>query len=489
MKLSLKDVFLTLRHNIWKIIAASLIGILLFGAFTYSFIEPKYTASAKMYVYNSKTDGSNISSSDLTVSKSLVDTYLIIVESDTVLSKTVEILKPKYPNITEKELSSMIYGNAINETEAFHISAAHSDRYFATDVVNTIVEIVPDEIIRIVKAGSVEMIEPAQLPDVDDYSWPLITNSFLGFLIGFFLSFGYYLITNVLDTTIYGRKEIINEFKFPILGAIPDQSDDKGSKGKNKRFKPNFEKFIIDKNTTFSVAEAYRKARTNIFYLPFEDKCRKFVVTSAISGEGKSTTAINISIMLAQSGKKVLLIDGDIRCPKVKNYLGLPNSSGLSEYLAGITNDLSIINHEKTGLDVITSGQSTSSAAELLASSRINTIMKKAEELKYDYVIIDSPPINVVTDAIVLADKVDGYLLSARAKYSDIKELKTTISALEQIDANIFGIIVNCIDMKSEQYGRYGRYGGYRKYGKYNSAYKRYEYNNYRYDTLKNSDK
>jgi len=500
MRLSVKDVLLTLLHSIWIIIVASVLGAAIFFTGTYFFVDPEYTATAKLYVYIEKTEGNYISSSDLSVSKQLVDTYLIIVESDPVLETVAEKLNSKYPSLTAKNIETMVYGNSLNETEAFYVSATSTDRQLATDVINTILEVVPNEIIRVVKAGAVELIEPAQLPAEKDYSWPIVTYSIIGFLLGFALSSAYILVCNAMDGTIYGRKEVISEFNLPILGAIPEQTDSADRKNLKKAHQTTelSQKYIINKKTSFPVSEAYRKARTSIFYLPFESNCRKIVVTSAVSGEGKSTTAINIAIMLAQADKKVLLIDADMRRPKISKYMGLSKHDGLSEFLAGLSSSLSIVKDEETKVDIVCSGQATSSAAELLASPRTNILFKQIEELGYDFVIIDSPPVNVVTDSTVMADKVDGYLFVLRAGYSNIYETKAAISALEQIDAKILGTIISNIDFKVEQYGRYNRYGryynryskyySYGRYGKYGYGryskygYSRYgKYGNYRY--------
>lgn len=481
MRLSVKDVFLTLLHSIWIIIVASALGASLFFTATYFLVSPEYTATAKLYVYIEKAEGTNISSSDLAVSKQLVDTYLIIVKSDPVLEAVADALNSKYPGLTAKWVGSMIHGNSLNETEAFYISATSTDRQLATDVVNTIIEIVPDEIIRVVKAGAVELIEPAQLPAEKEYSWPIVTYSLVGFLLGFALSSAYILLCNAMDGTIYGRKEVISEFNIPILGAIPEQTDSEDRKINKKALPPNeiSRKYIINKKTSFPVSEAYRKARTSIFYLPFESACKKIVITSAVSGEGKSTTAINVAIMLAQADKKVLLVDADMRRPKISKYMGLAKHDGLSEFLAGISSSLSIVKDDETKVDIVCSGQATSSAAELLASPRTDILFKQIEELGYDFVIIDSPPVNVVTDSTVLSEKVDGYIFVLRAGYSDINETKAAVSALEQIEAKILGTIISNIDFKVEQYGRYNRYGRY--YNRYNKYYSYGRYGRYGY--------
>lgn len=484
MNLTVRDVFLALWHSILLIIIASLIGMVTFGGFTYCFVKPEYTATAKLYVYNEKNDERYITSGDLTVSKSLVDTYLIIIRSDPVLEQVADRLRGTYPELTAKKINSLLTGSAINETEAFYISATSQNRQMATDIVNEIVEIVPDEIIRIVKAASVEVIEEAKVPDIDDYNWPIPRNAFIGFAVGLILSCGYILLANSMDTTVYGRNEIINNFKIPVIGIIPPHEEvasikKKRSKDSEKMSSILAQRFILNEKTSFAVSEAYRMARTNILYLPSEDSCKKIVIASAVASEGKSTCSINISETLAQAGKKVLLIDADMRRPRIARYLSIDKQEGLSEYLAGISDNAEIIKNTDLGFDIIVSGNVSSSSAELLATPRVSALLDEYSR-NYDYIIIDTPPVNVVTDATVLADKINGYLIAVRAGFSNVDDIKQMVHSLEQVDAKILGIILENVDPKAEMYGKYSRYGKYSKYGRY---YKNYysDYSKYKY--------
>lgn len=452
MKLTIKNILLALWHSILPILMVSVVMMTLFGGFTYLFIEPEYTATAKLYVYNEKTDDRDMTSGDLTVSKSLVNTYLIIIRSGPVLEQVADRLRPVYPEISAKSIDEILTGSAINATEAFFISATSPDRQMAADIINEIVEAAPAEIIRVVKAASVELIEPASVPDIDDYDWPIVRNAIIGFMLGIVLSSAYILVTNALDTVVYGRQEILENFNLPVLGIIPPQTD--GGKGAAD---DNPARFLLNEHSPFEVAEAYRMARTNIIYLPNESACKKIAVTSAIESEGKSTCGINLAKVLAQLDKKVLLIDGDMRHPQVAHYLGMRNDRGLSEYLAGLCPEAEILRDETGSFDVIVSGTGSSAAAELLATARMHTLLEKFSRI-YDYIIVDTPPVNLVTDATVLAGAVDGYLLSVRAGCSNIDDLKQAVRTLEQVDARILGVILENVKPGTGKYGKYSRH-------------------------------
>jgi len=219
----------------------------------------------------------------------------------------------------------------------------------------------------------------------------------------------------------------------------------------------------------FSVQESYRHARTNLMFLPQQEDsaCRKLVVTSANAGEGKSINAANLAIALAQNGKRVLLIDCDMRSPKQHRLMRYHQAPGLSEYLAGIEKTLKV--HESTrapGLAVVTAGSVPPNPAELLGAPAMRALLQRLSE-HYDYLMLDMPPVNLVTDALVVKDFTDGYILVVRANRTARGELEQTLGSMEQVNAHVFGFLLNDVDPKTGKYGRYGRYGKYGKYGKY----------------------
>ncbi len=234
-------------------------------------------------------------------------------------------------------------------------------------------------------------------------------------------------------------------------------------------------KRIIGEDTPFAVLEAYRSLYTNIMYLPIESKCRKLVFTSAYPAEGKTSVSINIALTIASTSPeaKILLIDADMRSPRVPQLLGLEfeGEHGLSEYLAGIDETPNLLATKYDNLAVLTSGAENVNTPALLSSSRLAKLFDYCND-KYDYVIVDTPPVNIVTDAVLFSDHVDGFILVARADYSDVNGVTELISTLQNIDARILGITLCSLDTKRmSRYGRYGRYGRYSKYSKYSKYY------------------
>ncbi len=225
---------------------------------------------------------------------------------------------------------------------------------------------------------------------------------------------------------------------------------------------------VISDNTPFAVKEAFRGVYTNLIYMPIEDKCKKFVISSPCTGEGKTYVSINLAITIAQNleSSRVLLIDADIRSPRIEKLMSSASHvHGISEYLAGIDERPNFCDTKVPNLKVLYSGARSANPSRLINTERMNQLFQLCDE-RFDYVIIDTPPLNLVSDALLFSDKVSSYLLVARADYSDVNTLSVAISKLEQVEAEIGGIILCNVNPKriSGKYGTHSKYGRYRKF-------------------------
>ena len=239
----------------------------------------------------------------------------------------------------------------------------------------------------------------------------------------------------------------------------------------------------MDPSLKFRVEEAYKSIRTNIMFSVMKKGCKTIVISSSIPNEGKTTTTINIAIALAQANQKVLLIDGDLRKPKIHHYFSVPNSPGLTNYLgskvgsSNRTDLLSVIHAtEYENLSVLCSGSIPPNPAEILGSEPMAEFLEEIGN-DFDYIIIDTPPINVVSDALPVIRESDGVVLVVRSNQSTHPEIQRAISALEFIDAKILGFVVNFAESGRSKYG-YGKYGRYR-YGRYKNSYGYGSYGSY----------
>lgn len=219
---------------------------------------------------------------------------------------------------------------------------------------------------------------------------------------------------------------------------------------------------ILTAETPFAVVEAYKAARTNFMFLLGERKSKEIVFTSAISEEGKTTVCINMAITFAQTGSKVLVIDADMRKPRVHRLMKIPSSPGLSDRLGGLTEQDCIYATNRPNVYAMPAGTIPPNPAELLASSGMQSLLSELNQ-SFDYIFIDTPPVDVVTDAAVLASRLHGLILVARQDFSRKEIMQSAVEALKQAGVSILGILLNDVNV-----GRYGsRYSYSRRYYDY----------------------
>ncbi len=217
---------------------------------------------------------------------------------------------------------------------------------------------------------------------------------------------------------------------------------------------------LITKNPSSSLSEALKATRTNLMYtLSDIEGCKTVMVTSAFSAEGKTTTCINIAATLAQIEAKVLLVDADLRRPRVHTYLDVKNTEGLANHLGGFAPiDKVVRRMEEFNFDYITAGNIPPNPAELLSSKKFGDFIDTVKA-KYDYIIIDTPPVNAVTDALSVASRAKNVVFVCRCGISVTKEVQKAIAALEFTNAKILGFI--SIDAQNKKTKSYETYSGY----------------------------
>ncbi len=247
-------------------------------------------------------------------------------------------------------------------------------------------------------------------------------------------------------------------------------------------------KNMLTLKSSFSVKEAYNSARTNLLFLKKDKGCQRLAVTSCYPSEGKTINCVNMAIALSQNKKRVLLIDCDMRRPRIRHLFNVPSAPGLSEHLAGIEETPTIRAAEGyENLWLMTAGKRPPNPAELLSSDAMIEMLDKLSE-DYDYILLDTPPVNVVTDAAVLKRAIHGYIMVVRAGMTQHDEVSTALGKLEQLEANVLGFILNdAFTQNGSRYGRYGRYSRYARYRKYSNytdgadGKYGYRYGGYRY--------
>ncbi len=234
---------------------------------------------------------------------------------------------------------------------------------------------------------------------------------------------------------------------------------------KKKRFAASEKvKNVINGDSKFAIVEGYKLARTNLVFTMVAENNSSIAVTSWSKGEGKSTATVNLAISFAKMGKRVLLIDTDLRRPNVHNLLKLSNNVGLSEVIGQFADFDDTVNRNIVPcLDVMTSGAIPPNPSELIASASFESFMRYVQE-QYDYVILDTPPIGVVTDTLLLKDYIAGYVLIIREKVTTHGDIEKAVQNIKLTGSKILGFLkVGCslLDRKKSKNGNYGYYNYY----------------------------
>ncbi|WP_432662612.1 CpsD/CapB family tyrosine-protein kinase [Wukongibacter baidiensis] len=217
----------------------------------------------------------------------------------------------------------------------------------------------------------------------------------------------------------------------------------------------NLNRLISLNNSKSPIWEAYRVLRTNIEFSIFDRNIKVILITSAAPEEGKSTTVSNLAITMAQADKRILLIDADLRKPKLHNTFGLSNISGLTTSLV-MNEKLEHVTKKNVvpGLDIITSGPKPPNPSEILASKAMKELIEQTRE-SYDKVLLDSPPIGMVTDPAVLSAIADGTILVIDSGKTHIENAQKAKNLLEKVNANILGVVLNKIPVSTKNYYNY----------------------------------
>jgi len=488
MEIDIQRLLKAVLDKFWLILSAVIVTTAVFLVGTFFFITPTYQSTAMFYVNNndlSVGDASfSISSSDITASKSLVDSYIVILQTRETLADVIDYAGV---NCSYEDLRDMISAASVNGTEIFEVVVTNPNPVEAEAIADAIAYILPKRISSIIEGTSAKVVDAAVLP-VEPSSPSYAVNAVIGFLLGVTMSVTIVILKEIFDTTVRTEEDLTQNANIPILATVPDMTAPSkgGYYGYGNEKKKNSKTTVrghgkgpvlIGKGISFAASESYKLLRTKLqFSFVDENACRVIGITSALSGEGKSLSAVNLAYTLSELGVKVLLIDCDMRRPSLSVKLPIHKAPGLSNYLSGQC-ELSMLSQfcgipgNESSFIVFAAGRNPPNPVELLSSVRMSRMIDTLRN-EYDYIILDLPPVGEVSDALAVANLADGMLLVARQNYCDRIAFNHTVRQFEFMESKILGIIYNCANENSGAYGKryYNKKYDY-GYGKYANAY------------------
>ncbi len=453
--MELRDYLRILRKGWLLILAITVVAI--GAAAAYSFIKtPEYSATSKVFV--SVQGGA--STSDLvqgnTFTQNRVKSYAELVTTPKVLTPVVDQLGL---DMTVSELANAITATAPLDTSLIQIDAMSIDPVQAADIANATSASLARVVDDIEAPDSTTGASPVKITPVTDALVPLAPvspniplNIALGALIGLALGIGIAVLRETLDTRIRNEHDVNAISETPIVGGIAFDA------------KAAERPLIVQADPRSIRAESFRALRTNFQFLGAGtggERRSTFVFTSSVQAEGKTTTVANLAIALSDAGRSVVVVDADLRRPRLADILGLEGAVGLSDLLIGRARLNDVIQPWGAGsLDVLPAGRIPPNPSELLGSSTMVDVIRKLEE-RYEYVLFDAAPLLPVTDAAVLSTYASGTIIVVAAGRTRKAQLRGTLMALLNVETKPVGFVITMLPTKGPDAYSYGYGYGY----------------------------
>jgi capsular exopolysaccharide synthesis family protein len=396
------------------------------------FTTPLYEASTRLFVSTSSGSSASEIYQGNRFSQDRVDSYTELLRGVTLAQRTIDKLDL---DIDAHQLRSRVSANAEPDTVLINVSVKDESPVRARDLADAL----SDEFVVLIREletppdGTVPdsrvIVEQRATIPQNPVTPKTTRNLAAGLALGLLLGVGVAILRDQLDNTVHDRKVLEEITGVGLVGSIPLDKERRKEAA-----------IAFDRDNS-PIAEAFRKLRTNLRFLAVDNPPRTIVVASSMAAEGKSTTAVNLALALAEAEHNVVIVDGDLRRPKLDKNLGLVGTVGLSTVLAGSASLDEVIQTTKfPGLSALTSGTIPPNPSELLGSMAAKKIIDELRE-RFDYVIIDSSPLVAVTDAAILAANADGVLLMVRFAGTKRDHLAHAVKSLQDVGAHLLGAV------------------------------------------------
>jgi receptor protein-tyrosine kinase len=443
--------YLRIARRRWMMIVGCMVTALAMAALVTFQATPQYASNARLFVSTAQHDSSDAYQGSL-FSAQRVTSYADLTSGQELASRVINDLGL---DMEPSELSEKISATVVPETVIMEISVTDSNPQQAQRLTQAVAEELTQFVSELetppgksnapIKAS---VVDAASLPEAPVSPQPL-RNLALAAVLGLLLGLGAAVLRELLDTSVKNHADAHEATGAAVMGTI---SFDPGAVKKP---------LVTDLGSHAPRVEAFRVLRTNLQFVNVDSESKMFVVTSSVPNEGKTTTATNLAITLAQAGQKVLLVEADLRRPKVSRNLNLETAVGLTTVLVGrIPLEDAIQQYAVENLSVLTSGAIPPNPAELLQSEAMTDAIERMRKA-YDVIIIDAPPLLPVTDAALLTAQSDGALVVVRQGKTSKDQLEHAVNRLEAVEGRVLGVVLNMVPNRrgGDSYGDGYGYG------------------------------
>ena len=444
MEFSLKEIITIVRKRFLFLTVLTLAGLILLYLISQYVMRPTYTASVQMYVISDNTAYST-DLNELYYAQKVVNTYITFLQTDAFYQRIAGASKLGY---TSEQLKKMTSITLVNNTEIFRISVSSHKAEDSYALVTAMQQIAPELIQSIKNSAKISVVDQPNVPK--EPSGPKVWfNTAVGGIAGLLLAVVIIFLWEILNTKIKNKEELLAKYHRPILGEIPNYSQDGPRKHHFLGIRKRKSRNVLRTDTrhieeqSFLIDEAFKGLRINLRYTLFKEGCKKIMVNSALCRDGKSTISARTAISFAQAGARVLLMDCDLRKGRLHSFFPLKGGPGMSDYLSGLAKEKDVIqNTNYENLQIITMGFLPPNPTELLASGRMEELIANQEKF-YDYIIIDTPPVTIVADALSIVSLMNGVILVVRESFTTHPSISASLSKLEFVGAHILGFVYN----------------------------------------------
>ena len=438
-EINIKDFWNYYRKYLLAIVIVVIVTILGIYIYDKSIKNPRYSTYTTIVLVKDSADISEtIDQSDVVLNQKLVSTYREIIKSRLVLGQVIYRLKLDY---SVEKLQKDVNVQALADTEILKITVTDDNPKLATNIANEIADVFNKEIIQIYKISNVSIIDKALVPDKPSNNH-LLRDMVLAFIVSFGGCSLIVFVVFYFDDKVRNIEDIESS-GLPVISKIYKGQDNND--------------LVVNTRPNAIVSESIRTLRTNLQFSSVDKELKTLLITSSVPSEGKSFISANLAIAFAQNGKKVLLIDCDLRKGRQHDVFKIDGTKGLSNLLIDDISNCSGYYHSTNikNLYVLPRGVVPPNPSELLNSKK-NEIIINAAKKGFDIVILDGAPIGGLSDSIILSSYVDKVLLVSSIDHTPKSELKNTIKALQNINASLVGIVAN--NVNSTHGGYYGHY-------------------------------